>query len=343
MLRSGTLLDCFKWAVFAVLTLAFFMFTQNLGAGHACVRYTLLHADGSVSEHIADLRAVPDESLSSLVVMYEAPRSRGHGLSTLSPGDYFFGHQHKKDGHVKMIGGIFSRSYCTIRIDKVERAPLDPCKIWAMHNYFLSLRFAHAGNRTGYGVVGYDLCGVIQSIFYFWMPHLRMTRRWNCAQFISEGLFLAGMLSRPRLFPKAVWLDMVEHFILDGHGSGSIVYYKQLPTAKTLIHSAVSPLHLYKNRYYRKMEDFADVIVEGRKYGEGWKADVRSQRKPKRPNRCNKVVLRLSHEYIVSFLCVVWLAFGWPDADFGQYSFLSGLGGRCLVVLTGCAINALLY
>lgn len=323
-----------RWLLIAAITYTLYLATQVMGAGHACVRYTLLHENGNIEQRIADLRAVRDKDAVNLVQMYE------------SPGDYFFGFP-KGD---RMLGGVFSRSFCTIRIDRDKKGRgLNPHKIWAMHYYFKSLSSAHAGNQSGSGALGYDFFGILTTFAYFWFPNVRVNRRDNCAQYISEGLFLAGVLSRPQLFPKAVWVDMFEHFVLGRQACAHVTYYKQItqeinPRAKLLMHSIVTPIQLFKNYYYRKLEPFADIVVEVDQNSEGkLVASARPALKTKRPNAITQFYLRRWHQYVIHTLCISWLLFGWPSRDQAALSQVGGLGARALTVLTALFANSVLY
>lgn len=171
-----------------------------VGLGHACVRYTL--RDGS--ERLANITRGRTGKDLSIVEMWERPE------------DYLFGSAGGK-------GGIFSRCICSLRMQRH-----DPDAIEAMHFFLRSLSSSHiAGSRSSAQVVGFSLIGIFKTAFDFIFPMGQRRMQGNCAQFCSQGLFLAGLLSRPHVFPKFVWVDMFEHILLGSESGVHVVYFKQ--------------------------------------------------------------------------------------------------------------------
>jgi hypothetical protein len=95
----------------------------------------------------------------------------------------------------------------------------------------------------------------------------------NCAQWSSRGLAFAGLLRRPRLYPKAILIDILEDEYLMGNrpSNVNVVVYDIVNHAKKktdwgefrYIESAfVHPLKPFRNWWYKEPRDFAHVIVK---------------------------------------------------------------------------------
>jgi uncharacterized FlaG/YvyC family protein len=94
----------------------------------------------------------------------------------------------------------------------------------------------------------------------------------NCAQWTSGGLDFVGLIRRPRLFPKAVLIDLLEDEYLNNQRSKNVnvVYYSEVEHAakrddgayKCIKGAMVHPLKPTRNYFYDDMKKFASVIVE---------------------------------------------------------------------------------
>ena len=121
----------------------------------------------------------------------------------------------------------------------------------------------------------------------------------NCAQWTSKGLAFCGLLRRPRIFPKAILIDLLEDEFFHGRTDNiNLVVYRQVDHAakKTdwggpyrYIKSAyVHPLRPIRNVWYGDPEEFADVVVsvpDGTK-----KAIVTTQTPTKHPKKIFLVI-----------------------------------------------------
>lgn len=101
----------------------------------------------------------------------------------------------------------------------------------------------------------------------------------NCAQWTSNGLAFCGLLRRPRIFPKAILIDLLEDEIFSGRTDNvNLVVYKQVDHAKKktdwggpfqyLRSAYVHPLRPIRNVWYQDPVEFANAIVsvpDGRK------------------------------------------------------------------------------
>eukprot|EP00656_Telonema_subtile_P058180 TRINITY_DN9781_c0_g1_i4.p1 TRINITY_DN9781_c0_g1~~TRINITY_DN9781_c0_g1_i4.p1 ORF type:complete len:208 (-),score=23.35 TRINITY_DN9781_c0_g1_i4:3-626(-) len=99
----------------------------------------------------------------------------------------------------------------------------------------------------------------------------------NCAVWVTSGMVKAGILSKPKLFPKDVVATLLEPLGHCCHGleacvergdNINVVYYKQLEwsvKARTWQHEVPSLVHVLKwssNVAYWDLLPFANVVVE---------------------------------------------------------------------------------
>ena len=91
-----------------------------------------------------------------------------------------------------------------------------------------------------------------------------------CSNF-SGGLDFVGLIRRPRLFPKAVLIELLEDEYLKAGRKDNVhvVYYSEIdhavkrdPAYKCVQPAMVHPLKPIRNRFYENMKDFASVVVE---------------------------------------------------------------------------------
>ena len=92
----------------------------------------------------------------------------------------------------------------------------------------------------------------------------------NCAQWTSSGLSFAGLIRRPRLFPKNILIDLFEEEVLKYNrpNNVNVVYYEEIahsqkrdPNYKYLKPAMVSPIKPIRNIFYHDMKKFAHAIV----------------------------------------------------------------------------------
>ena len=121
------------------------------------------------------------------------------------PEDYIAGSK-----GVKGAGGLFSRSMCVVRVHGV-----DAHAVRALDLYYQALAssFESAGLR---GKIAYERA-VLGDLF-LWLLGLPLRQHGNCSQWVSRGLFLANLVKREYMFPKALWVDLFETHVLPTNG-----------------------------------------------------------------------------------------------------------------------------
>lgn len=200
--------------------------------GHSAVRYCL--PDGT--QHLVNV-CRPTRGR-ELIEFFEVPE------------DYIFG--------VEGQGGIFARNICSVRIEHVP-----PDAVLAMHFYFRSV--FHQFQCRG---VNFQLTGgkVGETCRRLCRRSVRKTG--NCARWIARGLAVAGLLKGPRMYPKGIWVELIETQIRHGHpDNASVVYYhlhhwseREHPQL-VLARSCVGPCDCLRNIFYFNMKSFAQVHV----------------------------------------------------------------------------------
>ncbi|ETV95757.1 hypothetical protein, variant 2 [Aphanomyces invadans] len=138
----------------------------------------------------------------------------GHQLIEFydDPEDYLLGVQGK--------GGIFSRDICSIRIEDVH-----PDSMRALDHHFqaISHRFRADGTGCSFEITGGFWENVFREVF-----HLPSKPSGNCARWVSKGLVYANVLKRQSMFPKAIWVEMLENQSAANAANVNVVYYRRI-------------------------------------------------------------------------------------------------------------------
>ncbi|OQS01939.1 hypothetical protein THRCLA_05635 [Thraustotheca clavata] len=178
------------------------------------------------------------------------------------PEDYILGVQGK--------GGIFSRDICSVRIEEVN-----PASMMALHHHFLatSHRFRADGNGVKFEITGGFWHNLFRELF-----HLPSRPSGNCAKWVSKGLVYANVLRRQSMFPKAIWVEMIESQTVTNPQNVNVVYYRRIhakekekPHLKTgfsftSIKAVLCfPADMIQSWIYWDMKQYANVIVENSK------------------------------------------------------------------------------
>jgi len=170
---------------------------SSMTFGHAAVRYRYQPDDGG-----------PEIDR---VVSIGNPNNAGDFVEIFeNPADYFFGYLNGRFG-------FFSTAVSTIRFSETS---VSDEGIKAMHLYFEALAAANhvrmsAPRHQGRKVVELNTLGLLWSYLHQMIPMGRFQKGANCAQWVSEGLYLTGLLRKPHVFPKEIWIDLFEHHVLD--------------------------------------------------------------------------------------------------------------------------------
>ncbi|MES1906829.1 MAG: hypothetical protein MHM6MM_000060 [Cercozoa sp. M6MM] len=166
--------------------------------GHAALRYTLPNGE----QKLVNICGLFDKEM----------------VHFLSPSRYLFGTHGFEDRCEQ--GGIYNRAFCGIRIENVA-----PERLEALHAYFVALEKREKAGITRFQLVG----GRIRNVVSRYVPLLRDgAEQGNCAYWCSSALSFAGLLYRQRIFPKAIWWELLEK----NAGNATVVYYDQCKHAK---------------------------------------------------------------------------------------------------------------
>ncbi|CAK4648701.1 hypothetical protein LEN26_015533 [Aphanomyces euteiches] len=185
----------------------------------------------------------------------------GHQLIEFydDPEDYILGVQGK--------GGIFSRDICSIRIEDVH-----PDSMRALDHHFqaISHRFKADGKGCSFEITGGFWENVFREMF-----HLPSKPSGNCARWVSKGLVYANVLKRQSMFPKAIWVEMLENQTANNPNNVNVVYYRRMKgKAKEKPHLITGfsftslrawllfPTDLFQSWLYWDMSRYANIIVD---------------------------------------------------------------------------------
>ncbi|KDO22434.1 hypothetical protein SPRG_12715 [Saprolegnia parasitica CBS 223.65] len=175
------------------------------------------------------------------------------------PEDYILG--------VKGKGGIFARDICSVRIEDVN-----PASMMALHHHFLatSHRFRADGKGVKFEITGGFWHNLFREVF-----HLPSRPSGNCARWVSKGLVYANVLRRQSMFPKAIWVEMIESQAATNPDNVHVVYYKRIhakqkekPHLKTgFSFTSIKailffPSDVIQSWLYWDMRQYANVIVD---------------------------------------------------------------------------------
>lgn len=151
-------------------------------------------------------------------------------------------------------------------------------------------------------------------------------------QWVSAGLAFAGLLRGRRMFPRAIFVDLLERHHQDHPSNVHIVYYswvkhavQHFPTCQCSDFGFVGPLHPFRSLFYWRLQRFADVLVhvpQGTAHAVVRTAPpgaLRSMRPP--------AFMMYSHTAIVLCVCAALLATADWRVDTGDVS------SRLLLVL----------
>lgn len=251
------------------------------------------------------------------------------------PYDYFYGRQGK--------AGIFARSMCIVRVQEWDASGIE-----AIELYLSAMLASYRASRARW----HNCAFLITLVSWLGPSEWRLSPGGNCTEWLSRGCFLAGLVRRPCVFPKAALVDLIEQLILEqppDRPRAEIVYLQQEPEARaarkwqrrTVWRSWTAPLHVLRNVIYWDIEPFADAVVRVRRTDEGeLRAGVERGRR-RRPRWVLFLLRRgLVHAPLVAAGCVLWIGLGWPRADAPE---AAAVCARVLMALVLLIVNAVLY
>ena len=281
----------------------------------------------------------------------------GQLVNLMDPAEYIFGTRDFRTWNQQ--GGVYNGSMVGVRIEKAPAGATE-----ALHAYFQALdkrsrvgdRVAGPGSRGAiaqFQIAGGRTMAWIREHFprvKFLGVDVRQTvLSGNCAQWTSTGMKWAGLVHRSRMFPKAIFVDILEDQWFRGKEGPSnvhVVYYKQALRDDDPnkfykdyynISSFVNPLYLMRNVVYWNLERFADVTVS---VPEGTCTAIPTpQPKPARPPK----LLKYSQGIFVTSTTAAFLVFGAPDWMLEYIGGDGSPGTRRLVAAGWVLINWIVY
>ena len=215
------------------------------GYGHAVLRYTLppRPEEGNAEERDIIVNIcntnVPGKSL----------------ISMIDPTDFFFSLD-EATSQMNEQYGIYNRHFSGIRVESASEDQL-----YRLHEYFHDLQRRSDDRNALYSLTA------VHSYAYHTMRVLGLMHEdtGNCAEWISEGLQHAGFLTRRRVFPKQIVVDLASSY-----NDARMVYYQKAMHAlpheeyenwETDCHGQTHPMAWLSSFLFWDLSRYADVIV----------------------------------------------------------------------------------
>ncbi len=317
--------------------------------GHAALRYTLPSRDGAVpvSRVVNITKGNGKAGEMQLVEVYE------------DPADYLLGTH-----GLKGAGGVFARSICTIRIPEWNDEA-----IASLHYYLRAVRATarvqkreddedkeRARRRFGGSPTGFSF---VQALCDPWRERLglRGAQHGNCSNWTSRALFLAGLLERVHLFPKAIWADLFENHVLGGAPRrkltrpAEVVYFERAVkqpgrASRRAFPSVVSPIYLLRSFMYWRLPPFADAVVTvAPRESDGLLVARIAKGRARKPRCMLWAPVRHWHTIAVAALGVAYALYGWPRSRSNDSSHCEAAAwlSRLLLIMLAVMINGALY
>lgn len=158
-------------------------------------------------------------------------------------------------------GGVFNRNFISIRVEDVP-----PENILKMDKKFQEVKDMAVQGNAKFDIVLGPVFNFMRSFF----P--TMAERGNCARWTSLGLQEAGLVTRRSLWPKSIFIDMLENTkktAAKSYDNVNIVSYKQIEHVKKDYGTdgknpieLVSPLQTMRNLLYWNLDAYARATVD---------------------------------------------------------------------------------
>ncbi|KNC50790.1 uncharacterized protein AMSG_06688 [Thecamonas trahens ATCC 50062] len=200
--------------------------------GHSAVRYTL--EDGT--------QKVMNIAGSSGLVSF------------FTPEEYIFGTNSPQ-------GGITHRDMVSVRVENIP-----PEAVRAMDEYYQELASQNEKGLAKFNII----LGPILNALRFILPRNSLAVRGNCAYWTSSGLEKAGIVTGRSMWPKSIFIDILEnaeHTAAASHDNVHVVSYRRDRAATRSYGidaqpiSGVAPFQPIRSFFYFNLESFAHAIV----------------------------------------------------------------------------------
>eukprot|EP01116_Phalansterium_solitarium_P014043 TRINITY_DN31556_c0_g1_i1.p1 TRINITY_DN31556_c0_g1~~TRINITY_DN31556_c0_g1_i1.p1 ORF type:complete len:346 (-),score=93.34 TRINITY_DN31556_c0_g1_i1:171-1208(-) len=220
--------------------------------GHSAIRYTL----PSGQQKLMNIVGLPGREM----------------VNFLAPDDYLFGDPHSTAPLGSEQGGVHERGIISVRIedwpaDDVER--MDAYYTMLQHR---SRRSSNDAGADGSGLMSlpdrasfHMLLGALTNAVRHWrivrFLFGNLTEKGNCAQWTSKGLVAAGVIPKPYMWPKFLWIKLFMGRILNPTGI-NVVHYKCVQRQKPKDGGHVALLDMYLYHWFYDLSLFANVVVK---------------------------------------------------------------------------------
>jgi hypothetical protein len=199
--------------------------------GHALIRYRLPNGEDKIMN-------ICGKKGCSLVNFFD-------------PSKYFFTSE-TTDGNEQ--GGIFNRSFITIRVDDVSDED-----VYKLDEYYNKINTMNNNNEAEFGAALHYITNRFRPLFH-------KTLRGNCANWTSEGLVKAGLLEKQSYYPLVIWMKLFlnEMKRKDDKTRMNIIEYRSIKYEDEPKGSLIYPFYWLKHKYQDiwYLSGFANITIE---------------------------------------------------------------------------------
>lgn len=207
--------------------------------GHSAVRYAYETNDGQRRDVVMNI-------------------ARDTLVNFVEPVDYLFAPS--RPGNEQ--GGVFLRSFVTIRIDDVDTE-----SVQALDRFYQQVQQRHQDGTAGFSL----FTSMIQRTLARWIGTSMLKRReesGNCAYWTSQGLVRAGLLPGFSNWPLVVLFKlMLAELTRQAHGGGprvNVISYRSLKHAHEPQGGLIYPFHWLRHSYrpFWSLDKLANIVVK---------------------------------------------------------------------------------
>lgn len=158
-------------------------------------------------------------------------------------------------------GGVFNRNFISVRIEDIDSENIIK----------MDAKFQEIKNMAVVGNAKFDI--IFGPVFNFMRRFFpTMAERGNCARWTSLGLQEAGIVTRRSVWPKSIFIDILENTkrsAAKSYNNINIISYKQIEHVKKDYGTngknpieLVSPLQTIRNLLYWNLDAYAHATID---------------------------------------------------------------------------------
>ena len=203
-------------------------------------------------------------------------------------------------------GGIFNRNFIGIRVENIPNE-----NIIAMDTAFQEIKANSITGKAKFDIMFGPVYNTFRQIF----PSL--AEYGNCARWSSLGLQKAGLVTHRSMFPKSIFIDMLENAeqtTAKSHKNVNVVSYNIIPYAKRsygtysqYIFDMVGPFQPLRNLWYWNLDAYARISINVKYPDNVAEVTVKHPDLVKKPNKYRNMIV--NNEYSILLFGIATLVF----------------------------------